>query len=442
MVSARAESGTAAVEAASNTLSRRRRFVVWALLVVASLLLLVSVLTTWVRRQMLDNQSWKHASTQVIQNSQVRTALSQYMVNQLYDQVNVEQALEQRLPGRTKQLAGPLSAALRQPATNTAEFILGRPRVQQLWINTTTLAHQKLVNVLENKTGHGISTGNGVVTLNLHSLIQELGTDLGLPAAALEKIPADAGVITVMRSDQLSAAQTGVRVIKVLSVWLLALVLGLYALAIYLARGARRSTLRNVGWAFVLVGLVILIVRRVVGNYVLDAIASPAYRGPVHQVWLIGTSILGGIGAAAILYGVIAIAGATLAGPSHAATAVRGRIAPVLVLRPGLAGVVVAVGFLLLVLWGPTHALRTWWGVLLLGGLLALGVVALRRQARAELAEREEAAAALHGWLPATKPASRPEPSRADELARLADLHHAGAISDDEYARAKELALL
>ena len=70
---------------------------------------------------------------------------------------------------------------------------------------------QKLVNVLEDKTGHGISTGNGVVTLDLSQLVTEIGTELGVPASALAKIPPDTGVITVMRSDQLSAAQTAVQ---------------------------------------------------------------------------------------------------------------------------------------------------------------------------------------------------------------------------------------
>ena len=67
-----------------------------------------------------------------------------------------------------------------------------------------------------------------IVTVDLSALVKELGTQLGLPAAALDKLPPDTGVITVMRSDQLSAAQTGVRAIKILSVWLLVLVLVLF----------------------------------------------------------------------------------------------------------------------------------------------------------------------------------------------------------------------
>jgi len=137
-----------------------------------------------------------------------------------------------------------------------------------------------------------------------------------------------------MRSDQLSTAQTAVRAVKLLSVWLLVLVLVLYALAIYLAKGVRRRTLRNVGFALVLVGVVVLVVRRVAGNYAIDALTSPTYRGTVHDVWLIGSSILGEIGRATILYGLVAAAGAILAGPTAWALAARRFVAPTLNRRP------------------------------------------------------------------------------------------------------------
>jgi len=46
-----------------------------------------------------------------------------------------------------------------------------------------------------------------VVTLDLSELVSEVGAQLGVPASALAKIPPDTGVITVLRSDQLSAAK-------------------------------------------------------------------------------------------------------------------------------------------------------------------------------------------------------------------------------------------
>jgi hypothetical protein len=162
---------------------------VWTLIVLASLIGLGSILTTWVHRQMLDNQSWKEASAQLIENPEVQNALSVFLVNELYDNVDVAAGLEQRLPTNLKQLAQPAAAALRKPATDGVKQLLEAPRVQQLWINANAAAQQKLVNVLEDKTGHGTSTGNGVVTLDLSELVTEIGTQLGVPPRRWPRSP-------------------------------------------------------------------------------------------------------------------------------------------------------------------------------------------------------------------------------------------------------------
>lgn len=367
-------------------MSGGRRVVVWTLVVLATLIAFVSTLTMWLDRQLLDNTAWNNASRQVVENAQVREALSVYLVNQLYANVDVAAALRQRLPDQAKPLAAPAAAALRQPAQSTVSFMLARPRVQQLWLDASGRAHARLVNVLENKTGYGISTGNGVVTLQLDELVKQLGTEVGISQQTLAKIPASSGEIVLMRSNQLSLAQQSVHAIRVLSVWLLVAVLAMYALAVYLARGSRRSTLRTVAWAFVLVGVLDLVVRKIVGNYVVDALASPTYRGTGHEVWLIATSMLGQIGGASILYGAIGVAGTALAGPTSLAVGARRRLAPVFERHLGFAWGAAGFVFLLLVLWGGTHALRTWWGVLLIGALLAAGLLALQRQVLSEAA--------------------------------------------------------
>jgi hypothetical protein len=371
-------------------LSARRRAVIWILIVAASLIALGSVLTAWVDRQMLDTESWSKASAELIEDPEVRESVSVYLVDELYANVDVAAALEERLPANLDRLAGPLAGALRQPATDAVDRLLDAPRVQQLWIDASTTAQQKLVNVLEDNTGLGITTGNGVVTLDLGELVRELGAQLGLSSATLDRIPPDAGQLEVMRSDQLDAAQTGVKAIRVLSIWLLVVVLGLYALAILLARGARRETLRNVGCALVLVGLAALVLRRVSGAYAVDALTEPSSEDSGRRVWLISTSILGQIGWAAVIYGVVMTLGAVLAGPTRRAVAVRRRLAPVLNERPGIVWAAVAAVYLLLIAWGPTHALRTLWGIALLGALVAGGIVALRHQTLREQREPEQ----------------------------------------------------
>jgi uncharacterized SAM-binding protein YcdF (DUF218 family) len=83
--------------------------------------------------------------------------------------------------------------------------------------------------------------------------------------------------------------------------------------------------------------------------------------------------------------------------------------------RQGFVWAGVGFVFLLAVLWGGTHALRTWWGILLLGGLIAIGVVAFRRQTLREFpapaAEPEPPAAAAAA-------AGRTSPSPAAEIDR------------------------
>ena len=378
--------GPAARPPVDARLGRGRSSAVWTLIVLATVLGLLAILATWINRQMLDNQNWTKTSSRLIEDPAIQSALSVYLVDQVYTNVDVPAALAQRLPAPFKPLAGPASAALRQPVTNAIKLLLTRPRVQALWANANRVTHQKLVNVLENKTGFGIQTGSGEVTLDLGELVKQVGPELGLPAAALAQVPPNTGVITVMRSDQLSAAQKGVRAIRVVSLWLVILVFGMYAAALYLAAGARRKTLRNIGWAFIIAGAVILVVRRQGGSYAVNALAPPPYREAGHHAWLIGSSILGQIGRATIFYGLIGVLGAVLAGPTRAATAVRRRMAPVLNEAPGLTWGITALVFFLLVLWGGTHALRTWQGILILGALLALGVAALRRETLAEFA--------------------------------------------------------
>jgi hypothetical protein len=417
----------------------------------ASLAGLLANLAIWINDELLSNSSSTQTSTALVQDAAVRRALSVYLVDQLYANVNVSSEIEQRLPSQLKPLAVPAAAALQGPAAQGVDLLLARPRVQGLFVAAATTAHEQLINVLENKLGHGVTTGNGTVQVNLGQMLKEVGTDLGLPASAVNKLPANTGVITVMHSNQLSLAQTGVRAIRILSLWLIVLVLAMFALALYLADGIRRKTLWSIGWAFVVVGLVVFVARRLVGDYVVGGLTTSEYAVPAEHVWVIGTSTLGDLGWATVFYGALIVIASILAGPTRPATALRRWTAPVLNNRPGITWTIVGVAYILVVLWGGTYALRTPIGILLLGALLAAGVYVLRRQTQREFPDATagpELRAALstavgdvRAWASSPKTATwwriGRHRSTAEELARLAALHDSGAITDEEFARAK-----
>ena len=74
---------------------------------------------------------------------EVRAALSIYLVNELFTYVDVSDAAAGPLPDQLQVLAGPISAALRQPAIDGVERVLASPQVQEVWSEANRVAHER-----------------------------------------------------------------------------------------------------------------------------------------------------------------------------------------------------------------------------------------------------------------------------------------------------------
>jgi hypothetical protein len=385
---------------------RTRGFLVWGLVALGVVILLVGSLTVWVKRQATDTESWVNASTQLLEDPEIREALSVYIVDELYRNVDVQGRLEQRLPPDLDGLSAPLAGALRSPAEQAVDRILQRPRVQALWENVNRAAHTSLMRILEDETREGVSTAGGVVTLDLRVFLVNVGDELGFGEQLDARLPEDAGQITVLESDELETAQTALQAIKTLSWLVIFAALAAFAGALALARD-RRRLLRTIGALFVLVGILLLVIRRAAGSYVVDALAEgELVQDAVGSSWLIGTSLLAEIAWALIVYGVVVFVGAFLAGPADVARSVRGAIAPTLRDRPVAAWGVLAGVFFLLTLWAPVPALRTWGGIVLLAALAAVGFEAFRRFTIAELEVETQGGPSRSGETPPPVPAA------------------------------------
>jgi hypothetical protein len=359
----------------SAPLTRKRAVAVWTLLVVASILILLSSLTIWVKRQALDTNAWTDASGQMLANDEIRQQLSIYLVDTLFSSADATAKIQQALPPNRQALAPVISGALQNVAVQAADRILETPKAQALWEEANRRAHQNLIAVLEGKDVRRFQTENGEVVLDLSPLVQRLSDRFGIQASP------DAGKITILHSGQLKNAQRALKVVKVLSVFLLVLVLVLYGLAIYLARGHRRRILRATAASFLLVGVLVLVIQSITGGVVIDSlIKTDAIRPAGNAAWGIGTALLRSVAYALILYGVAGLIGAWLAGPTRWAVAARRRLAPLFEDQAWIVYGAVALLFLLVLAWGPTQATREWWGILLLGGLLFFGVAMLHRQ--------------------------------------------------------------
>jgi hypothetical protein len=371
-----------------------RRWAPWVLIVLAAVIGLLAALNVWVKRQALNTDHWTNASAQLLENDEIRNAISVYVVDQLYQNVDVGKALQDRLPPATKQLGPPLAAALEPALVRTTDTILGRPRVQQLWQNANRRAHQLFMAVIDGKRGI-LTTTDGNVVLNLRPLVQEVANETGLGQRLVQQLPPDAGQITVMKGTQLDTARKAVKVVRATSFLLVFLVLAIFAAAIWIAEGRRRRMLFAAGVSLILVGLLILIVRRFAGNYLVDALTSnPDSKRPVSAAWAIGTQLLRNVGINIIIFGAIGVIGAWLAGPTRAAVAIRRWSAPTIRDHPAVLFGLVTLVFLILLVTGPTDADRVY-PLIVLFGLALVGAEVLRRQTDREFPQEASPQAAL-----------------------------------------------
>lgn len=436
-----------------------------ALVVLGSVLAFLSVFAIWVERQALNTNDWVDTSDRLIQNDEIRSAVGDYLVEQLYDNVDVEKELEGILPGETKELAGPVSGGLRQVAGAGAEKLLETTTAQNLWKDANRAAHEQLLAVLEDK-GEAVSTANGEVTLNLGSLVTNLAEQVGIGVQLAERLPPDAGQVTILRSDQLKTAQDIAVGIKGLALLLSLLTFLTLGLAIYLSQGSRWVTVLFCGVGLVAAGFAVIVAREVAGGIVVGQLVSEdSVKPAAEQAWSISTSLMISIATSLIVVGVLFGIAGWLASPTGSARSIRRLMAPVLRDHAVYVYAALAIVVCIYFLTAPTQNLRSLLTTLAIAGLAAFGIHELRRQAEEEFPDvelddlfgrtRERVAGAVKSAnigerasrlrLPERKPAAGEPPEGAGEdednrlrrLERLAELHDKGVLSDEEFAAEK-----
>ena len=369
-----------ATESATRKDSLRQRLPAF-IVAIATLLAVTGVFSTWVKVQALETDQWMALSDELLSEPRVQEALAGYLVAELFTQVDDVQAeIENWLPEDLRGLAGPVTAALRGPAVTAVEGLIGSERFRATWLAANRVAHENLVSILREESGPALSTAGGEVTLDLSELLKVVGRDLGLSATALDRLPADAGTVTIFESSELDAAQQAVAVLDFLSWFLTVVVAALYAAAVYLARGRRLVVLRNVGLSLVAAGAFVLVVRAIAIRLVLDSIvANPGNRPIVDVTAHVSTGLMRQMAWSGIVYGVLIAGFAGLLGARRSATTTRRALAPLLNGSPGaVAGG--TVGFVVLLLWwSPGRAFERWTMGLLVIALVVVAIVALRR---------------------------------------------------------------
>jgi hypothetical protein len=457
-------------------MSRGRRRLVKGLVILGSVLAFLSVFAIWTERQALNTDDWVNTSGRLLQNATIREAVGEYLVDQLYENVNVRKEIEKKLPDDISEIAGPAASGLRQVGGDLTEKVLETTTAQGLWEDANQTAHEQLLAVLENKK-EAVSTEEGTVSLNLGSLLTNLTKQVGIGEDLAEKLPPDAAQIEILHSDELQTAQNIAVAIKGLALLLSILTFAAFGLAIYISRDGRWVTVLYCGIGLVAAGLMVIVARHVAGGIVVDQLVKTQNVKPAAEAtWSIATSLMISIASTVIVVGILFALAGWLASPTASARGTRRFFAPALrewtaFVYAGLA-IVVCIYFLS----SPTQGLRTFVTTLIIAGMAALGIHELRKQTEDEFPDvtyeeffggtrdkvvsavkdanipermgeqaaklrlpevRRPGAAEKEAEAPtATMPASA-EDARLEHLERLGALRDKGILTEEEFAAEK-----
>jgi hypothetical protein len=418
--------------------SRRRLVLARLLTVVAIVLIVISVLANFVKRVALDSSHFRKTSHALIADDTIRTQLGETLVDQLYANVDVAAALRSRLPPNLAGLSGPIAGATRDVADRSAQRLLERPRVQDSFVNLASAAQRQLVAVLNGDTRHLQTTG-GKVVLDVRPLVLRLGDRFSFIPDLSQRIPENRAKITILESNQLKTAQNLTKALRFTANWIWVLALAAAAAAVWLARGRRRTEVRALAIGVLVAGFLILIVRTLVGRYLVDhLVAADSVRPAAARAYAILTELLRGAGWTGVIIAAVAFFGLWLSGPKPRAVATRRLLSPYL-RRPEIAYSALVVAYLLLLWWRPTPQFGFWLNVAVYFALAVLGFEVLRRQTAREFPDTEprgvmDGLRDIFGWRPGR---SKQVADPAGELERLARLRAEGALDEAEFAAAK-----
>jgi hypothetical protein len=336
-----------------------KRVAVVVLLVLATLLWTAGGVAVWAQRQVLDTKNWVETSDRMLENEQIRTALSDALLQRVYASAPVENRLREELPENLKGLAAPAAAGMRELASRNAPRVLGSAAFLTAWEKANTAAHKTFVRLIK-----GELASNGEVTLDLKSLLAQVAVGTGLPANVVDRLPPRLQQLQLIKSDQLKAAQDTLDTLRTLTIVVIVLAVLCLAGAVALSDDRRRGVIAAAGAIF-FAGFIILAVRRLGSNVAVDSLAVATNARPaVRAVFLIGTSLLTDVAWGSILFALFLVTGAWLGGPGRRATWVRSKSAPALRDQPWLMRSGLLFLLLLLVIWGPVPWTRSLWPVL------------------------------------------------------------------------------
>jgi hypothetical protein len=315
----------------ANTRARSRRtdrrglpsWLTIALVVLTCISLLASTMAVWVDATLLNTDRFVGVVGPLGRDPQAVASVSQYVADQVVAALDIASRTASALPVGGKFLAGPLEQTIHDFVQTRTEELLSSAQAQAAWVALERSVQSELVAALRGQTSN-VQIANGALTVDLLPLIAAslnhllqaapglIPSGVTIPTFSGAQSPSeerqrlsqalgtqlapDFGVVTLLQSDTLTAAQRTVSILDTLNVVSPIITLLLVALTIWSAAD-RRHTVLLLGIGTAALFLVAILLMWIVLGRLTDAVTtSPAREiaqavvGPI-QASLFGTLI-------------------------------------------------------------------------------------------------------------------------------------------------------
>ena len=244
----------AAVPPRPPSRQRWRSAVASLLIVVGCILAPLSVVAVWTRNQVTDTDRYVATVAPLANDPAIQAAITDKITAQIFNYIDVQAITNQAVDalatrGLPPAVADPLHALSVPLAGGVESFthdqvskVVASDRFADAWVSANRAAHAALVTALTGEGGGGISIENDTVSINLGPFIQVVKQRLvesGFELAS--RIPEVNTSFVLFQSNALASARDGIRLLTIIGNWLPGLVLVLFVIGVYVAKGHRRA---------------------------------------------------------------------------------------------------------------------------------------------------------------------------------------------------------
>ena len=247
-------------------------------MVVSCVLAPLSVLSIWLRNQVLNTSRYVDTVAPLATNQDVINTAATNVTDVLFDKIDVQGVARDALPKRLDSFAPVLETGLRQFVFDTTVRFMNTKQFQDLWKEANRRAHNQLVKALTDQ-GKVVTTENGQVVLDLAPVVEQARLALDQRGIGIfDRIPIDQLSLKfeLVDASNLEKAQQGTHYLNMLAWILPLLVFASLGGALALSSNRRRTLLR---W-----GIGIAVAVAIIGAGVaygrtlyLDAATSPKF---------------------------------------------------------------------------------------------------------------------------------------------------------------------